>query len=55
MRNPIDETRPQVVMPMKYLTETKNAPERRLSFPLFSEMVSFLALFALNDSDFFSH
>lgn len=40
MRNPIDDTRPQVILPMKYLDEVRTAPQNRLSFPYFSEQVS---------------
>ncbi|KAI9751190.1 MAG: hypothetical protein M4579_006169 [Chaenotheca gracillima] len=37
MRNPIDDQRPQVVLPPRYLEEVMRAPQDRLSFPLFSE------------------
>ncbi|KAJ3530947.1 hypothetical protein NM208_g7714 [Fusarium decemcellulare] len=36
MRNPADPKRPQVILPMKYLAEVRNAPQNQLSFPLFS-------------------
>lgn len=39
MRNFVDELRPQIFLPLKYLPELKSAPESQLSFPYFSEMV----------------
>lgn len=39
MRNPADESRPQIILPLKYVDEVKNASVNRLSFPLFSEQV----------------
>ena len=41
MRNFVDELRPQVFLPLKYLDEVKSAPESKLSFPYFSEMVRY--------------
>ena len=39
-RNYVDELQPQVVLPLKYLHELKNAPESKLSLKRFSELVS---------------
>lgn len=39
MRNPADPDHPQVVLPAKYLSELKSAPESRFSFRLYSEQV----------------
>jgi hypothetical protein len=39
MRNYIDELRPQVYLPLKYLEEVKSAPQSKLSFPHFSVLV----------------
>lgn len=40
MRNPIGELGPQLLLPMKYLDEVKNAPTSVFSFKLFSEKVA---------------
>ncbi|KAH6650455.1 cytochrome P450 [Chaetomium tenue] len=42
MRNPADPDHPQVVLPAKYLSELKSAPESRFSFRLYSEQQAFL-------------
>ena len=39
MRNPVNPNEPQLILPFKYLDEVKNAPQNRLSFPLFSKQV----------------
>ncbi|KAK4868279.1 hypothetical protein LT330_007001 [Penicillium expansum] len=36
MRDPANPKQPQVLLPMKYLAEVRNAPQSQLSFPLFS-------------------
>ena len=40
MRNPIGELGPQLLLPMRYLDEVKNAPKSLFSFDAFSEKVS---------------
>ena len=40
MRNYVDELKPQVFLPLKYLDELKNVPESKLSLRLNSEVVS---------------
>ncbi|KAK8128953.1 Cytochrome P450 monooxygenase [Apiospora sp. TS-2023a] len=42
MRNVVDDRRPLVFLPRKYLDEVKNAPENELSFPKFMENLSIL-------------
>ncbi|KAI0109881.1 cytochrome P450 [Daldinia grandis] len=42
MRNPVSELGPQVLLPMKYLDEVKNAPTSVFSFRAFSEQMFFL-------------
>jgi hypothetical protein len=39
MRNLVDDKRPLVILPLKYLEEVKNAPQDKLSFALFVEKV----------------
>lgn len=39
MRDPANPKRPQVLLPMKYLAEVRNAPQSQLSFPLVSTHV----------------
>ncbi|PGH16795.1 hypothetical protein AJ80_05110 [Polytolypa hystricis UAMH7299] len=45
MLNYVDENHPQVVLPIKYLKEVRNAPESKLSFPYYSEQI-----FSLRDT-----
>ena len=40
IRNPSDENSPQVIISKNYLNEVKNAPESKISFPLYSIQVS---------------
>ncbi|KAL7928322.1 cytochrome P450 [Trichoderma chlorosporum] len=42
LRNPANPDHPQVILPWKYLSEVKSAPENRLSFPLFSNQAFLL-------------
>lgn len=45
MRNYVNDDQPQVVLPLKYLKEVRNAPESKLSFPYYSEQVNRLNQF----------
>ncbi|KAH9883542.1 cytochrome P450 [Xylariomycetidae sp. FL2044] len=42
IRNPSDESRPLVILPLKYLAEVKNAPQSKMSFPDFLEQSNLL-------------
>lgn len=42
MRNPVGELGPQLMLPMKYMDEVKNAPTSLFSFKAFSEKMFFL-------------
>lgn len=39
IRNASDPRRPVAILPLRYLEEVKNAPQSKLSFPLFMEKV----------------
>jgi len=39
MRNYVDELQPQVILPLTYLQELKNVPEKKLSLKNFSELL----------------
>ncbi|PGH19025.1 hypothetical protein AJ79_00059 [Helicocarpus griseus UAMH5409] len=45
MRNYVDDHHPQVILPIRYLKEVRNAPESKLSFPYYSEQI-----FSLKDT-----
>ncbi|KAL7941104.1 cytochrome P450 [Trichoderma barbatum] len=42
LRNPANPDHPQVILPWKYLSEVRSAPENRLSFPLYSNQAFLL-------------
>lgn len=44
LRNASDPRRPVAILPLRYLEEVKNAPQSKLSFPLFMEKVREVSL-----------